>query len=76
MIKVDRKLDATGLSCPLPLLKAKQALNAMQSGQCLQVLATDGGSWRDFAAFADHSAHTLLDRVECDGVYTYLIEKG
>jgi tRNA 2-thiouridine synthesizing protein A len=46
------ELDATGLQCPMPLLKAKRALNAMEAGQCLRVLATDRGSVRDFRVFA------------------------
>lgn len=76
MSTADIKLDAKGLACPLPLLKAKQALNTMQVGQCLEVLATDAGSWRDIAVFVEHSDHRLLERCEQDGVYTYLIEKG
>ncbi|MGA0992083.1 MAG: sulfurtransferase TusA family protein, partial [Burkholderiaceae bacterium] len=48
----DKEVDARGLNCPLPILKAKKALADMQSGQVLQVLSTDQGSVRDFAAFA------------------------
>lgn len=69
------KLDACGLECPLPLLKAKQALNQMEEGQRLQVLATDAGSQRDFKAFTDLSAHQLISSDEQDGVYIYVIEK-
>ncbi|MDE0951905.1 MAG: sulfurtransferase TusA family protein [Halioglobus sp.] len=68
-------LDATGLQCPMPLLKAKRALNAMQVGQQLRVLATDQGSVRDFRVFAEQSGHLLLDSTEADGVYNYLLEK-
>lgn len=68
-------LDATGLQCPMPLLKAKRALNAMQAGQQLRVLATDQGSVRDFRVFAEQSGHLLLDSTEADGVYNYLLEK-
>jgi tRNA 2-thiouridine synthesizing protein A len=70
------EVDATGLACPMPLLQAKRALNAMQLGQRLRVLATDQGSVRDFRVFAEQSGHLLLDRTEVDGVYTYLIEKN
>lgn len=69
------ELDATGLACPMPLLKTKRALNAMQSGQRLRVLATDQGSVRDFRVFAEQSGHRLLDSAEVDGVYWYLMEK-
>ena len=69
------EVDATGLACPMPLLKAKRALNAMQTGQRLRVLATDQGSVRDFRVFAEQSGHLLLDSAEVDGVYSYLMEK-
>lgn len=69
------ELDATGLACPMPLLKAKRALNGMQSGQLLRVLATDTGTVRDFRVFAEQSGHRLLSSGEADGVYTYLLQK-
>jgi TusA-related sulfurtransferase len=68
-------VDATGLQCPMPLLKAKRALNAMQAGQQLRVIATDQGSVRDFRVFAEQSGHLLLDSTEADGIYNYLLEK-
>jgi tRNA 2-thiouridine synthesizing protein A len=69
------EVDATGLACPMPLLKAKRALNAMQTGQRLRVLATDQGSVRDFRVFAEQSGHLLLDSAEAEGIYTYLLQK-
>lgn len=69
------EVDARGLQCPLPLLKAKQALNAMASGEQLLVLSTDQGSWRDFEVFASQSGHQLLEREENDGTYRYLLQK-
>jgi tRNA 2-thiouridine synthesizing protein A len=69
------EVDATGLACPMPLLKAKRALNSMQVGQRLRVLATDQGSVRDFRVFAEQSGHLLLESAEVDGVYRYLLEK-
>ena len=56
----DQQLDARGLSCPMPLLKAKLALNQMQVGQVLMISATDAGSQRDFERFAGLSGHQLL----------------
>ena len=71
------ELDATGLDCPMPLLKAKRALNGMAVGEQLRVLATDQGSVRDFRVFAEQSGHSLLDTRETDaGVYVHLIQKN
>jgi tRNA 2-thiouridine synthesizing protein A len=69
------EVDARGLACPMPLLKAKRALNGMHVGQRLRVLATDQGSVRDFRVFAEQSGHLLLDSDETGGVYSYLMEK-
>lgn len=69
-------LDARGLACPLPLLKAKQALRHLQSGDCLRVLATDRGSLRDFKAFADLSGNYLLEQSDEQGVLTHLLQKA
>lgn len=70
-----QELDTRGLACPLPLLKARQALNAMASGETLRVQATDRGSWRDFRVFAEQSGHALLESSEQDGVFTYVLQK-
>ena len=72
----DAELDATGLSCPLPLLKAKLELNRLASGDVLKVLATDGGSQRDFAAFARLAGHRLLHESVEAGVYGYWLQKA
>ena len=74
MIDVDQELDLKGISCPLPLLKAKQALNRMSSGQVLRVLATDPGSVRDFASFARISGHKLLASEEQGGVLIHTVQ--
>ena len=66
MIYVDQELDVTGVSCPLPLLKAKMALSKMSSGKRLRVYATDG-SPGDFASFAQISGHILLESSEQQG---------
>lgn len=70
------RLDVTGLNCPMPLLKAKQALNALQPGDHLEVVATDPGSVRDFEVFSAQSGHPLLDSREEGGRYYYLLEKN
>ena len=69
------ELDTIGLECPMPLLKAKRALNAMEAGQQLRVLATDQGSVRDFRVFAQQSGHLLLASEETEGVYMHLLQK-
>ena len=73
---VVQTLDAIGLRCPMPLLKAKQALNGLTSGAILHVIATDSGSVRDFKVFLDMSPHTLIEHWNPDSEYHYLIEKG
>ena len=70
------ELDTVGLLCPMPLLKAKRALNAMESGQHLRVLATDQGSVRDFQVFAEHSGNILISSEEKDGVLIHVLCKG
>lgn len=75
-VQPDDVLDACGLPCPLPLLKAKQALARLEAGQLLEVIATDAGSWRDFETFADQSIHELVECEERGDVFHYWIRKG
>ena len=72
----DELLDATGLRCPLPVLKAKKALRPMAPGQTLRVLATDPGAAKDFVHFCEASGDILVSSDEADGVLTFLIEKA
>ncbi|MDC1436756.1 sulfurtransferase TusA family protein [Gammaproteobacteria bacterium] len=72
---VDVELDLSGLVCPLPLLKTKQALNRMESGQKIKVLATDPGSERDFQVFAEQSGNKLLEMQQLDSQFQYLLQK-
>ncbi|MDT4868211.1 Sulfur carrier protein TusA [compost metagenome] len=72
----DAELDACGLSCPLPLLKAKLELNRLASGAVLKVSATDAGSQRDFRAFSTLAGHSLLREDVQDGVYRYWLRKA
>jgi len=74
--EIDKKLDASGLTCPMPLLKAKQALNGMDSGLVLEVVCTDPSSVRDFEVFSHQSGHELLKSSEADGVYCYWLRKA
>ncbi len=68
-------VDASGLNCPMPLLKAKQALNGLPGGALLRVHATDPGSVRDFETFARQSGNTLLESQQGEGTYSYLLRK-
>jgi TusA-related sulfurtransferase len=61
-MNIDKEIDTRGLNCPLPILKAKKALSEMTSGQLLKVVATDGGSVRDFQAFARQTGNELVEQ--------------
>ena len=69
------ELDATGLRCPLPVLKARKRLKPLANGALLRVLATDPGSPADMAAFCDSQGHTLESSSEEGGVYVFKIRK-
>ncbi len=75
-MQVTQEIDAKGLACPMPLLKAKLALNGLESGDTLKVHATDAGSAKDFRTFAELSGHALLSSEEADGVFTYVLQKA
>ncbi len=66
-IRFDKDLDARGLNCPLPILRAKKALTDMRSGQVLHIMTTDPGSVRDFNAFAQQTGNELISSTETDG---------
>lgn len=69
-------LDASGLECPMPLLKTKLALKTLVTGDVLWVTATDAGSWRDIKKFTELTAHELIAASDEDGCYQYWIKKG
>ena len=73
--EVPTLLDVTGLQCPMPLLKAKKALNELPAGALLRVVATDPGSVRDFDVFAKQSGNVLLESTAANGTYSYLLRK-
>lgn len=75
-LEVSHDLDASGLRCPLPLLKAKQALHRLKVGDTLRVVATDGGSERDFHTFASLSGHAIVYFAKSNGNYYYVLEKN
>lgn len=71
----DKELDARGLSCPLPILKTKIALNGMTSGQVLKVVSTDAGSVKDMEAFANQTGNPLLSSGQENKDYVFHIRK-
>ena len=71
----DKELDARGLNCPLPILRAKKALNDMQSGQVLKILATDPGSVKDFQAFCKQTGNELLSHAETQKEFTFFMKR-
>ncbi|MFN3544560.1 MAG: sulfurtransferase TusA family protein [Thiobacillus sp.] len=71
----DKELDARGLNCPLPILRAKKALAEVASGQVLKILSTDPGSVKDFAAFAKQTGNELLSTAEAGGEFTFYMKK-
>ncbi len=74
-MKYDNELDARGLSCPLPILRAKKALATLDTGKVLKITATDPGSLKDFQAFARQTGNELLASSEAGGVYVFIIRK-
>ncbi len=70
------RLDARGLQCPLPVLRAKKALGRMAAGDRIEVLTTDAASVRDFDAFTRKHGHVLLNGSQSSGLYRFLIQKG
>jgi tRNA 2-thiouridine synthesizing protein A len=76
MADFDQELDASGLNCPLPILRAKKTLNGMTSGQVLHIIATDPGSVKDFDAFAKQTGNVLMESKEEGGKFHFLIKKS
>ncbi len=74
-MNADKELDARGLNCPLPILRAKKALAEIGSGQVLKILSTDPGSVKDFQAFAKQTGNELLSSTEAGGEYTFFMKK-
>ncbi len=71
----DREVDARGLACPLPILRAKKALADMQSGQILKIVCTDRGSIRDFQAFAKQTGNDLLRQLTVEPEYVHFLRR-
>jgi len=72
----DALLDAKGLNCPLPILRAKKAIAELSSGQVLKIIATDPGSVKDFEAFCKQTGNTLMSSAEAGGAFEFMIKKS
>jgi len=75
IMNFDKDLDARGLNCPLPILRAKKALNDMQSGQVLRIVSTDLGSVKDFQAFCKQTGNDLLSQTAANNEYTFFLKR-
>ena len=71
----DKELDARGLNCPLPILRARKTLNDMQSGQVLKIVATDPGSVKDFQAFSKQTGNALLSHAAAQKEFTFYLKR-
>ena len=76
MIQEDKVLDARGLLCPMPVVKARKEIKTIDAGQVLKILATDRGAIADFPAWAEDTGHELLEWHEEDGVLVFYIRKS
>ena len=74
-MQANKELDARGLNGPLPILRAKKALNEITAGQILKVMATDPGAVKDFQAFAKQTGNELLESTESSGEFSFFLKK-
>lgn len=75
-MKYDQELNAIGLNCPLPILRAKKALTSLESGKVLHIVATDPGALKDFEAFAKQTGNDLVETKNDEGEYHFYIRKS
>ena len=71
----DQELDCSGLACPMPILKTKKAVDALQTGQVLKMIATDPGSVPDMEAWTSKTGHELLEHEQDGDKFTFFIKK-
>jgi len=76
MSEFNQELDATGLNCPLPILRCKKAMNGMEAGEVIKVIATDPGAVKDFEAYCNQTGHELLSSDDEGGKFTFMIKKN
>jgi len=76
MSTIAHKLDARGMNCPLPILRTRKAINQINSGECVEVIATDPGSVKDMESFCTQTGNRLVSSNETDNNYIFVIEKS
>jgi tRNA 2-thiouridine synthesizing protein A len=76
MTDFNDELDARGLNCPLPILRAKKAINKLETGEVLKIVATDPGSVKDFQAFCKQTGNELVDTSEAGDEFTFFIKRS
>lgn len=76
IMNASKVLDAKGLACPMPIVKTKKAMNDMQSGEVLEIHATDKGAKSDLTAWVKSGGHELVDHTEENNVFKFWIKKG
>ena len=74
-MEFDQECDARNLNCPLPILRCKKSLSALEAKQILKITATDPGSVKDFQAFCKQTGHELLQMDDEDSIFTFYIRK-
>jgi TusA-related sulfurtransferase len=75
VIEVSQHVDARGLSCPMPIVKTAQAIKLVASGELIEVLATDAGSVKDFAAWSRTTGHELVEQSVDGGIYRFVLRR-
>ena len=75
VIEVSQHVDARGLSCPMPIVKTAQAIKTVASGELIEVLATDAGSVKDFAAWSRTTGNELVEQSVDGGVYRFVLRR-
>jgi tRNA 2-thiouridine synthesizing protein A len=76
MADVAKTLDASGLACPMPVVRTRQAIDQLATGEVLEVISTDRGSLQDIPAWASSTGNRLVEKVDAGDRFTFLIEKG
>ena len=76
MTQTTQELDARGLNCPLPILRAKKAIAGLAEGDTLRVLATDPGSQKDMESFCRQTGNELMESTRLDGDFVFIVRKG
>lgn len=76
MSEFNTELDASGLNCPLPILRCKKAMNGMETSEVIKIVATDPGAVKDFEAYCKQTGHELMSSGEESGKFVFFIKKN